>query len=1060
MTRKGVHSAYLIPVEHYRMLALAALFEENFSIDWIVDLLGEKASKVLSVLEEGTRRGYLTKKGIGIYSFADLKERRRWQDHLTPEEREEQHKRIADLLIRELPYDDNKAQRVAYHLLYVSNDLEKFRWLVMAADNYLKFSRTDNALQYYTKVLDDLSSLHGEEADSLFAEVAIKYSKISTARYDTKKVLSILNEAMLRAKRWNSKPLEALLEMHLAKNEWLCSQYRKALRHFEHGWSIAKEMNDDKLLRQATTFSTFFLYWQGRFREAIHSYEKTVSDVEKFPPGKFPLLATVTVGICYAHIGQITQGLGMLDTIRANSQEKEDHYFAAFATSAIGTIMLDIRRIKDAIQYLEFSVEEAIRGHNDWVRIMGKLMLAFAYFLNGENKRCIDYLLEFLKYSTEVHMTVQAFPYLMDLCWAMEQGKLPHASGFSLAHEVRRMITSDNIFVKGVAYRYQALIWRQKNLPHESIIQSLKLSLRWLEESGSQVEQARSQLEMAHEYLAHGNEEKAKETIRTALKILSLLGDLGEGLIPDDLRYLVNEPPHGESLLKEILKLGQEVVTIRENKELVQHIISTVNRITGAERGAIFLLDGETTSTHLMLRASKNLTPEQIAYPSFISSMDMIMEVAITGKGLIRGMSSAKELAFHSGEIIRSRICVPMLLRDKVVGVLYHDNRLLSSAFRESDLELLSYFAALAAFALDNTRAYEEIQRLNQKLGEEKQYYEEQHLQNLHFEDIIGESTAIKRVLAQVGQVAATDTNVLILGETGVGKELVARAIHRRSARLNKPFIQVSCNVLPESLIQSELFGHEKGAFTNAIQRRIGRFELADGGTLFLDEIGDLPPEVQVRLLHVLQSKEFERVGGSETIYSDFRLVAATNRDIEQQVNENRFRQDLYYRLNVFPIYVPPLRERKEDIPLLAHHFLKIYSTKMGKTFHRIPDSELEKLIQYDWPGNVRELENIIERGTILSPGPHFRVPEFVGISWPDSVQPKAGGTLKENERCHILWALQKTGWKVRGPGGAAELLDIHPSTLASRMKKLYITHPKKISKMRSTLTPVPIGVW
>jgi transcriptional regulator with GAF, ATPase, and Fis domain len=243
---------------------------------------------------------------------------------------------------------------------------------------------------------------------------------------------------------------------------------------------------------------------------------------------------------------------------------------------------------------------------------------------------------------------------------------------------------------------------------------------------------------------------------------------------------------------------------------------------------------------------------------------------------------------------------------------------------------------------------------------------------------------------------------------------------------------------LPDSLIPSELFGHEKGAFTGAVSQQIGRFELADGGTIFLDEIGDLPLEVQVRLLRVLQTKEFERVGGRETLRSDFRLIAATNRDLSSLVKEQKFRPDLYYRINVFPIQVPSLRERKEDIPLLAHYFLKIYGDKMGKSFGRIPEPEMTKLFSYDWPGNVRELENIIERGTILSPGPIFRVPaELLGPLQEE--EEKSGLTMKENERRHILTVLKKTGWRLRGSGGAAEILDLPPSTLASRMKKLGI---------------------
>ena len=327
-------------------------------------------------------------------------------------------------------------------------------------------------------------------------------------------------------------------------------------------------------------------------------------------------------------------------------------------------------------------------------------------------------------------------------------------------------------------------------------------------------------------------------------------------------------------------------------------------RVTGAERGAIFMGDGDDPG-ELSLKASRNLTSDQVENPYFASSLKMIANVAETGQGCIAGVESADGEAYVSEGVIRSKICVPMSLHNRVVGVLYHDNRLLSSAFKESDLGLLSYFSALAAIALDNTRAYEEIHRLNQKLTQEKQYFEEEHLSNLHFDEIVGRSRAIKQVLAKIEQVAGTETTVLITGETGVGKELVARAIHRLSQRVERPFIGVQLSTLPEGLMASELMGHEKGAFTGAAGRKVGRFELADGGTLFWMKSATYPRDIQMRLLRVLQTRQFERVGGTQTLSSDFRLISATNRDLGREVREGRFRADLYYRLNVFPIWVP-----------------------------------------------------------------------------------------------------------------------------------------------------------
>jgi transcriptional regulator with GAF, ATPase, and Fis domain len=711
-----------------------------------------------------------------------------------------------------------------------------------------------------------------------------------------------------------------------------------------------------------------------------------------------------------------------------------------YAQLSMGLIMLDMRKPDKALQFLEPCVRASRKESNDWAWIWGELALAFGYYLKKNEKETRSHLQAFLRSRRQVQINIRHHSYLMELCLAIKNGELDPVAGLSIEKEIRASIAGENIFLKGVAYRYKAVLQNREGVPVEKNIECLQQSIKHLSESGHQFELAKSYLELSRQFLVAGEKKKSKEMAMIGSKILS---PLNKEMIPDDIKDIIQESVRNGDPLREILKISQEIATIRDNKELVQHILSAVNRITGAERGAFFLLEEDTLPYRFRLRASKNITSEQIEDPAFNRSMEIIREVVEKRMGRIYEEGLPEDMGGLHGHVIRSRICVPMILRDKLVGVLYHDNCLLRTAFKETDMEILAYFAAQAAIALDNASSYEEIQRLNRKLREENLYYEEQQGQTIHFKNIIGESSTIRDVLKKVDQVAATDTTVLIHGETGVGKEMVARAIHQHSPRRDKPFIRVFCNALPDTLIPSELFGHEKGAFTGATQRRIGRFELADGGTLFLDEIGDLPLDIQVRLLIVLQSKEFERVGGSGPIYSDFRLLVATNRDLEQEVNENRFRSDLFYRINVFPIRVPPLRERKKDIPLLAQHFLKYYAPKMGKDFTKILKVDMERLTQYAWPGNIRELENIVERGVILSNGPVFRVPEL-DIQAPAPAPEKSNTTLKETEYRHILFCLQKTGWKIRGTGGAAELLDIHPSTLDFRMKKLGIQKPEK----------------
>jgi len=333
----------------------------------------------------------------------------------------------------------------------------------------------------------------------------------------------------------------------------------------------------------------------------------------------------------------------------------------------------------------------------------------------------------------------------------------------------------------------------------------------------------------------------------------------------------------------------------------------------------------------------------------------------------------------------------------------------------------------------------EEIQLLKEQLEAENIQLRQELLSTGSYGEIIGESDILKHILYRVEQVAPMDTTVLLEGETGTGKELFARAIHQKSKRSNKALITVNCASLPASLIESELFGHEKGAFTGALQRQMGRFELANGGTLFLDEVGEIPIELQSKLLRVLQDGEFERIGNPRTMKVDVRVIAATNRDLEQEILEGRFRKDLFYRLNVYPITSAPLRERRSDIPILVEYFVQRFNQKMGRNITRIPNKVMEQLKAYDWPGNIRELENIIERAMILSESSTLKVEK---LKIPDHTPEEKLRTLADHERDHIRKVLDRTLWRINGPKGAAQILDMHPETLRSRMKKFDIQRP------------------
>ena len=332
--------------------------------------------------------------------------------------------------------------------------------------------------------------------------------------------------------------------------------------------------------------------------------------------------------------------------------------------------------------------------------------------------------------------------------------------------------------------------------------------------------------------------------------------------------------------------------------------------------------------------------------------------------------------------------------------------------------------------------ANNELQQLKIQLEAENIYLQQELQSDEQFGEIIGQSDAIKYVLFKITQVAPTDTTVLVTGETGTGKELVARAIHGASSRKDRPLIKVNCGALSPTLIESELFGHEKGAFTGAVGRKPGRFELANGGTIFLDEIGDLPLELQVKLLRVIQENEFERLGGNKTLKVDVRIIAATNRNLKAEVDQGTFREDLWYRVNVYPITMPPLRQRKEDIPLLVEHFANMYAKKFGKNIASVSPRTMEELQAHSWPGNIRELANVIERAVIHTHGTALQVVDHFK---PAAVESVPTETLEEVEREYIIRTLENTGWRIEGPHGAAKILGLNPSTLRTRMIKLGI---------------------
>lgn len=503
-----------------------------------------------------------------------------------------------------------------------------------------------------------------------------------------------------------------------------------------------------------------------------------------------------------------------------------------------------------------------------------------------------------------------------------------------------------------------------------------------------------------------------------------------------------------ERRLKLILDLNNSLVSNLDLREVLSSISPGIRKVMHLDGVALMLPDAMSNCLYVQVVdfpgtrgaiQQTNPIPLDTSLPG---------EVFRSGKAWIGDIQELRESGYDhriaSAEGVETMCLLPLTRCDRVLGVLclVRQER---NAFTSEEIEFLTQIAGQVAIAIDNALAYQKITELSDRLTQEKLYLEDEIRTEMNFEEIIGNSAVLRNVLAQVEAVAPTESAVLIYGETGTGKELIARAVHKLSQRHAHAFVKLNCAAIPTGLLESELFGHEKGAFTGAVSQRIGRFELANDGTIFLDEVGEIPPELQPKLLRVLQEREFERLGSSHTLRSNARLIAATNRDLRTMVEENRFRSDLFYRLNVFPVHVPPLRERMEDIPFLIRHFTQHFARNARKHIDTIPSETMHALIHYAWPGNIRELQNIIERAVILSKGPVLKVPlSDLKLRAGEGVPAGEAVTLQEVERNHILAVLKQTNWVFSGPNGAAARLGMKRPTLQFRMQKLGISRPAK----------------
>ena len=690
----------------------------------------------------------------------------------------------------------------------------------------------------------------------------------------------------------------------------------------------------------------------------------------------------------------------------------------------------------EAAYHLHGARSEALTHNNIMVRVVCDMALAYQKAQKGQIEQAREKVAEIFRNFKEHGLRIRQYPtpLLLEILYMIHRSGLPAPPGLDFFDEMNRLLAGPNVHLEGVASRIRALHNEAQGFNPEQILNDLKDSENCLIRSGDPIELGRTRVELARCYLKLGKQEKADQT---ALMAWEGLSSHRPDYFPEDLKSLLDpkhlaesEGPGSDRVLQRLFDMLNRLAPTPNLQDLLGRLVESLNQFFQAERGGLFWFSADKRKKP-ELRAARNLTKEEVFSPDFRPGLTQVFKSFREKRPLI--IMAGPEPHRPAGDQILSILCLPIVFKGEYRGVLYLDNSYLKpnrTVLGEAALkEMASRIGIYVERILEHGQLLEERNRL---LSARRLSLEESESDR-----ILTRSPLMAALLADADRAAATDSTVLITGETGSGKELLAKRIHMAGPRSAGPFIVVDLASTPEHLVESELFGHEKGAFTGADSQRIGRLELAHQGTLFIDELGEIPFSIQVKLLRVLQEKSFSRVGGSRVISSDFRLVAATNRNLEKEVSAGRFRQDLFYRLNVIPLHLPPLRQRGADAVLLADHFVKIYCQRFNRPPIVLSTDDENKLAGYSWPGNIRELKNVIERAVLLSEG------DSLALDLKESRTSPGGGlvddlpTLDELQRRYIKMILEKTGGRVGGPGGAADVLGMKRTSLYARMKQL-----------------------
>jgi transcriptional regulator with GAF, ATPase, and Fis domain len=897
----------------------------------------------------------------------------------------------------------------------------------------------EEAATTLSKTLTGLSALGGtREADTLLVAASLELADL---RLRLGRQLStmpeILGRARIAALRLGDRRSRALIDLRLGRLSYVSFNLADALDSLVAGLDEVDELGDEDIVAQSSEFAGLYYFLQGMHREASRYFDRAMAGGPRHGSDLIGFFLPFIAGFCATYLGQFHRAVGILDFCLKQHQSQGDPGLAALFQSALGIVFLIMGNQEPGRALLQQAEANSLATSNQQALLLARTGLGYFHFLEGRNDEAARLMMDSITEAARADHVIRQyiFPFIPEEILAFQS--LPDYNQLDnmFAEELNRIISGPNIHLRGVAYRLRARqAWNQPGTT-ETVRADLETSLRYLKRAGDPLEQAKTKAWLAKLVLETGDRNQAAELAREAWPHLSryreayfpqvlepLLAHPSRSGKPDDLRI---------TMLDRFLDMLEGFTPGTDLEELLTRVVMASARFLDAERGGLFWFDPDQGETGPYLRTAFNLTAAETLGEAFQYRLGLIRKAFRQNTPLYA--PAAPEDTPGRQEPVGNLLCLPIEVQGRTRGVIYHDNACTKDQLDQRDPGTLRRMARQISVYIDRIWEYSRLMdKRNRTASGEAARSDPAPGQR-----IIGRSPVMARLLEQADQVAESEATVLILGETGVGKEMVAQRLHHQSPRSGGPFLVVDLTATPENLVESELFGHEKGAFTGADRQKPGRLELADHGTLFIDEVGEIPLFIQVKLLRALQEKSFVRLGGTRTIKSDFRLVAATNRDLRREVAAGRFREDLFYRLNVVPLNLPPLRERGEDVLILARFFLKRLADRHQKPVTQLTPADEARLMSYHWPGNVRELQNIMERAVLLGAagGLDLVLPSA-------AVDPRAGltvdlPTMDELQRRYIKEVLDKTGGRISGPGGAAEILGIKRTTLYTRMRKL-----------------------